>query len=154
MAQDRTKNFGDKKHTFTDDDRKKAVRNREENRKQRKTYYEIASILSSQKWKPSDKDKLALKKYGLENEELNNQFLFVFSVFMSAAKGNANAMKMWLEMTSEYTKERERLEVEKLKAEIERLKAESTEATDVEDLSPLVALLMGDKTATETDETE
>lgn len=135
------KNFGDNKHVLTDADRAKGAKTREKHRLEKKTYFEIASALSSQKWKPSDKDMLALKKYGLENEELNNQFLFVFSVFTSAAKGNAKAMQMWIDMTSQYTEEKERLEVEKMKAEIERLKSDTIQETDIEDLTPLAELL-------------
>ena len=135
----RVKNWGDKRHVLTDEDRKRAGKRTQEKLKEKKTYQEMAEALNERM--PTAKNLEELRKRGFKDNEVNNQFLFVYSVFMRATKGDVKAMKLWLELTSPIPQERENLELEKLKAEIEQMKSETATATDIEDLTPLAALL-------------
>ena len=148
----RVKNWGDKRHILTDEDRKRAGKRAQEKLKEKKTYQEMAAALNERM--PTAKNLEELRKRGFKDNEVNNQFLFVYSVFMRATKGDVKAMKLWLELTSPIPQERENLELEKLKAEIEQMKSETATATDIEDLTPLADLLSDNPPPSDSDTEE
>lgn len=106
---------------------KESVKSRARNRKRRKSLGEAAQMVA--KLPLNELGKNALKRRGLDlssvdPEDLNGISALAMGQLLAGINGNSQAAQVfadWLDLEMKHQKDR--LEIEKLKAEIERLKA-------------------------------
>ena len=112
-----------------------------EARRRKKTMRELAVIVNSLPL--SSKNKIQLPD-GIKEDEMTFQMGFIIKVYQQALKGDTKAMKLWIDLSNILDEEHLKLENKKLKAEINKLNVEVNTSTNVEDLTPLADMLMGD----------
>ena len=112
-----------------------------ETRRNKKTMRELAKIVNSLPL--STKNKAQLPD-GIKEDEMTFQMGFIIKVYQQALKGDTKAMKLWVDLSNTLDEERNKLEIKKLKAEIKKLNDDASASTNIEDLTPLADMLMGD----------
>lgn len=110
-------------------------------RRKKKSMRELAVIVNSLPM--SSKNKAQLPD-GIDEEDATFQMAFIIKVYQQAVKGDTKAMKLWIDLSNTLDEERNKLEIKKLKAEINNLNDDAKTSSNVEDLTPLADMLLGD----------
>lgn len=118
-------------HKFTDEERRRGGINSAATRKKAKSMNEVVSLINTLNVSGEQADDIRANYgdvfNGNDDFDVNKQTLFAFRVYSSAMSGDTRAMKLWMEMSDQFSDQKKALEIEKLSAEVEKLKAEVEE---------------------------